>query len=89
MRTSLIEIRDAEKYLKGEMRPEESLVFEARILTNDNLSSNVSLQQKLYGLLLLFQRKKIKADVLEIHTRLFSQRKHGEFQERIRQIFKQ
>jgi hypothetical protein len=89
MRTSLTEIRDIELYLLDELHPQDALVFEARILTNPDLKTNVGLQRKLYELLKIFQRKRIKADVLAIHSKLFLTSEKKSFQDRVRRIFNQ
>ncbi len=89
MRTSLTDIRDAEMYLKGTLGAEESLVFEARLLTNAELNSNVNLQRTLYQVLTIFQRKKIKAEVLKIHSQVFGPGGNHEFQDKVLRIFNQ
>ena len=51
MRTSLIEIREIEKYLDNRLAPGERLVFEARMEVNSELKENIVLQKKVYALL--------------------------------------
>ncbi len=89
MRTSLTDIRDAEMYLKGTLGSEESLVFEARLLTNAELKSNLNSQRTLYQLLTVFQRKKIKDEVLKIHSQVFGPAGNHEFQDSVLRIFNQ
>jgi hypothetical protein len=89
MRTSLTEIRDTEMFVLDELSPEDSLVFEARLLTNPNLKANVGFQRKLYVLLKIFQRRKIRAEILAIHSTVFNAEKRQSFRDRVTQIFNQ
>ncbi len=89
MRTSLTEIRDIEAYLYDRLPPDEALVFEARRLTASRLRLNIGLQKKLYLLLAIYQRKKVKREVEMIHSRLFMDEGSGSLNDRIRIIFNQ
>jgi hypothetical protein len=71
MRTSLIEIKDTEHYLLGELSFAETAEFKARISAHPLLRWNVSLQKKLYSILRAYHRKKQKAELASLHTRLF------------------
>ena len=88
MRTSLNEIRQIEKYLLRQLSTEEALVFEARLLTNPVLKANAYLQQKVYQLLRIYHRKKLKEEVEAVHQRLFSDPEKADFQQNIIHLFK-
>ncbi len=88
MRTSLIEIQETEKYLLKEMDTPDRLVFEARILSNPLLRINLFFQQKVYSVVELYHRKKLKEEAEIIHRRLFDDPAKKEFQETIFQFFK-
>ncbi|WP_333821448.1 hypothetical protein [Ohtaekwangia sp.] len=88
MRTSLNDIALTERYLFGKLAPEESLLFQARLLTDPILRAHVAVQQKVYTLLLHFHRKKMKEEVRTIHNAHFHDPAHAEFKEQINQLFK-
>lgn len=88
MRTSLNEIRNAEQYLLGEMEPAHTLVYEARLLTDPQLATDVTLQQRLYNLLRFYHRRKLKAEAEAVHQRLFSDPAKKEFRQRLLDQFK-
>lgn len=88
MRTSLTEIEQTEKFLSGKMVPEDALVFEAKMLSNPLLKMNVFFQQKVYSLVRLYHRKKLKEEAEKAHQHLFHHPDKKEFQETIFQLFK-
>ena len=88
MRTSLNDIARAEKYLRGQLPPEERLVFEAQLLTSPLLRWNVSAQRKVYTLLKLYHRRKIKQQAQNIQHKLFNESQHADWKEEIVQLFK-
>ena len=88
MRTSLNEIKHVEKYLFKQLSAEESLLFEAKLLVNPVLRLNVRIQEKIYSLIKMYHRKKIKAEFEIIHDNLFSDPAKKEFQQSIHQLFK-
>jgi len=89
MKTSLNDIKNTEQYLLGGLPPEESLVFEARRLTNRELRLNVHIQEKLMMLLKYFYRKQLKNKVKAAGASLFNDPGKHEFREKISKIFKQ
>ena len=88
MRTSLTEIQQTEKYLLGEMQPEDALVFEARMLSNPLLKMNVFFQKKVHAVLRAYHRKKLKEEAEAIHQQLFNDPKKNDFQKMIFHFFK-
>lgn len=88
MRTSLNDIRIIENYLAGKLDPEESLLLQARLLTDPVLKLNVYVQQKVHSILLLYHRQKLIEEIEEVHQRLFGDPGKGNFQRRIFQLFK-
>lgn len=65
MRPALVEIETIDKYILHQMGAEDKLVFEAKILLNEELSRAVVAQRKTHKLLRLFWRKQ-QRDKLEI-----------------------
>lgn len=89
MRTSLTEIRQTEAYLQGQLTPQDKLFFEARLLTNPLLRLNLQLQKKVYALLQIYHRKKLKEEIGAVHQQLFENTAKTAFQQEISQLFKQ
>lgn len=87
MRTSLNEIKNIEEYLEKKLPPEESLLFEARFLTQPTFSFHVQLQRRIFSLVKIFHRKKMKQELEQIHHRLFNDPTRHSFQKRIQQYF--
>lgn len=70
------------------MEPAGALLYEARLLTDAHLATNVSLQQRLYNLLRFYHRRKLKAEAEAVHQRLFSDPSKKEFHQRLFDHFK-
>ncbi len=87
MRTSLNEIQEVENFLLEKLPPQESLLFQAKLITNPMLKWNVALQSKLMDVVLLYHRRKLKVEIRTIHNRLFSNPDKSEFQLTIDKIF--
>jgi hypothetical protein len=88
MRTSLNELKQIEDHLLGLNAPEDSLVFEAKMILDTNLRSNVQLQQRSYTLVQQYGRKQLKAEIEAVHQQLFNNPAHRTFVDKIRSLFK-
>ena len=84
---TLNEVKQIENYLFGKLNTPSRLVFEARMLINPVLKLNVECQKRLYSIVKLSGRLKIKSEVEQIHTRLFSDPENKTFQQSMRQLF--
>jgi len=84
----LNDIRLAEKHILKTLEPGESLVFQARLITEPVLRWNVHLLRKVRDVLALRQRKAIKTEMESIHNRLFTHPAKADFQKQIFQLFK-
>ena len=82
------DIRSAEKHILETLEPAESLVFQARLITEPALRWNVYLLRKIYGVLTLRQRQTVKTEMETIHKRLFTHPAKADFQRQILQLFK-
>ncbi|MEJ0054352.1 MAG: hypothetical protein WDN75_01075 [Bacteroidota bacterium] len=87
MRTSLNEIREAERFLTGNMQPEDSLLFQAKLITGPSLRFNVFLQSKIMEIVLLFDRRKMKNEIERLRDKLFNNPDKSDFTLRINRIF--
>lgn len=88
MRTSLNDIRKIENYLDGKLNSKESIAFQTELLTNAVLKLNFFVQQKVYSILRLYHRKKIKEEIETVHRRLFDDERNVDFQQSIFQLLK-
>jgi len=88
MRTSLNDVRQTEQYLNGQLTPEEVLVFEAKLLTNPILKLNMLFQKKVYLIVAMYHRKKLKEEAEVVHQRLFNDTNKKDFQQNIYSLFK-
>lgn len=87
MRTSLSEIKYIEGYLKDELGVEELLAFERRMQNDYHFRVNVSLQQKIYGLLRSYRQRRLKQQAETVHERLFNRPDKTTFRKSILQFF--
>jgi hypothetical protein len=88
MRTSLIETEQIETHLLQLSNPGDALVFEAKLLLDDELAEKLSWQRSTYNMINLYGRNQLKKEIEVVHQSLFSDARHKSFSEKIRQIFK-
>ena len=86
MKTST-NVSEIENYLFGKLDTASKLLFEAKLLINPVLKLNVESQRRLYSIIKLSGRRKIKSELEQIHSQLFSDAKKRTFQQRIYQLF--
>ncbi|GET31463.1 hypothetical protein PbJCM13498_03260 [Prolixibacter bellariivorans] len=87
MMTSRNNARLIEQYLHSELSPSEQLLFEARMIAYPELQSEVRLQRKVYRLVRMYHRKKLKEELEAVHQRLFNDPRKMNFRQRIERIF--
>jgi hypothetical protein len=88
MKTSWNNTQQIERYLNNDLSQEERIVFEAQLILDPVLKLNVGLQRKIHKLVTHYGRKKIKAEIEQVHCKLFQSREHIVFQQSIYQLFK-
>jgi len=88
MRTSLNDLRAAERHIQNTLDPGEALVFEARLINEPALRGNVYWLRKVYEVLTLRRRKAVRSEMEAIHHRLFTHPAKAEFRNQIFQLFK-
>jgi hypothetical protein len=86
MRTSLIETQQIESYL---LMPttEDQLVIEARMILDPTLCKRIQQQKKAYSLIQQYSRKKLRAEIEEVHQKLFRDSEHEGFRQKIFRLF--
>ncbi|HEY9004140.1 MAG TPA: hypothetical protein VIM89_22465 [Mucilaginibacter sp.] len=87
MRTSLIETEQIEALLMQRSEPGDQLVFEAKLLLEPELHERMQWQQKAYRLVKLYGRDQLKQEIEAVHQKLFTQKKHLSFSQKIRRLF--
>ncbi len=87
MRTSLNNIKEAENFISEKLDPAESVLFNAKMVLDPLLRFNVAAQQKVYSLIRLYGRKKIKSEVEAVHAKIFSDPQNILLQKKIDQLF--
>ena len=87
MRTSLIETEQIEAHLLQLSNPGDSLVFEAKLLLDEELRDKTEWQKSTYNIIRLYGRKQLKKEIENVHQSLFNEAKHKSFSEKIKQIF--
>ena len=87
MRTSLNEIQQTETYLQGNMTAGDRLVFEARMLLNPALHTNVLLQKQVYTIVWAYSRKQLKAELEAVHHKVFREPAYQSFRKKVHNIF--
>lgn len=87
MRTSLNEIREIDRYLQGEMGEFEAMEFGGKVRRDPVLQLNVMLQGKVMALIKVYHRKRLKAEMEEVHERLVSDPLKATWRERLLGLF--
>ena len=88
MKISWHDTRGIERFLNNELSEEEQVLFEAQLVLNPHFKLHVALQKRIYSLIKLYGRRKMKAEIGKIHHKLFQNPEHVIFQQRIQQLFK-
>lgn len=88
MRTSLNNIKAIDDYFSGCMAPGEALLFEANMLLNSDLTSDVEHQQSTYAMIRQYSRQKIKDEIVSVQKILANAPQHRGFMKGIASLFK-
>lgn len=87
MRTSLNDIKKAEDLLSGKLSAPEAVLMQARLLIDPVLRMNVEFQRRVYALITLYGRRKVKAEIEDVHDRIFQDPARAAYREEIAQLF--
>jgi len=88
MTTSFNNTHLIEKYLQGSLSGGDRLVFEARLLLNRALRTDLYFQKKAYSLVKIYHRQKVKEELEILHRQIFNNPDNIVFQQSIYQLFK-
>nr|WP_294791308.1 hypothetical protein [uncultured Mucilaginibacter sp.] len=87
MMTLWRETQQIETHLLGTADTGNALLFEARMLLDDNLADKVLWQQRTYNIVRQYGRQQLKTELEEVHQQLFETPRHQGFAQRIRALF--
>ncbi|MDB5129881.1 MAG: hypothetical protein JWQ85_4113 [Mucilaginibacter sp.] len=88
MRTSLNNIKEVDDHLLGLSAPQDSLLFEAKIILNPELQLNVMWHKQTLNLVQQYGREQLCADIEAVHNKLFTRPEHLIFRQNILRFFK-
>lgn len=88
MRTSLNEIQQIENHLFNKLTNEEEVLFQVKLLLNDDLPENLRSQKKAYEVIQAYGRKQIMQELESAHRKLFSSPEHRSFRNKILNLFR-
>lgn len=88
MTTSFRDIVKTEKYLRGDLDPQETVLFEAKLLVSEECRRNTLLHKVVHRLVRIYHRRKLKAEVEAVHQKLFHDPANDFFRRRVIRFFK-
>jgi hypothetical protein len=87
MRTSLNEIKLIDSHLFNQGTHEDALLFDAMLIINPCLSKQIMWQKKTHAIVQQYGRKKLRAEIEEVHQKLFNKPGHQSFRQKILSLF--
>ncbi len=87
MTTSWNETKQIEAHLLGTADIGDALLFEAKLMLDNDLADKLIWQQKAYATIQQFGRRQLKKEIEQVHQQLFTQPVHISFAEKIRRLF--
>ena len=87
MKTSLIDIIRTERFLRRELAVDDRLVFSARLIVDPQLRSDAFFHRMVHRLLILYNRRKLKARIEAVHERLLSDPARESFRKSVARNF--
>ena len=88
MRISLNKVEQIDNHLFNRGNTEDKLIFEAMLILDPALKSQVSWQKKALDFVQHYGRKKMKDEIGSVHRRLFNEPAHRRFRNEILSLFK-
>jgi hypothetical protein len=89
MRTSLNNIKEADDHLLGLSAPQDSLLFEAKMIINPEAAIECNMWHKqTLNLVQQYGREQLRADMEAVHNQLFTLPEHQNFRQNILRFFK-
>lgn len=88
MRTSLNSIQLTEEYINGQLPTGDKLLFEAKMLLDHNMLTDVKAQRQAVELVKQYGREQLRAEIETVHQTLFNNKQHRTFARRVMGLFK-
>ncbi len=88
MMTSLNRTKQIDDYLLNRFDIGDELVFQAMLILDTGLKSDVMWHRRTRYFIQQYSRKKLKAEIELVHRQLFSEPVHRRFRNRILNLFK-
>ena len=88
MKTSFPDIIRTEKYLRNELDPQETLLFEARLLVSEEWRANTYFHKMVHRLVQIYNRRRLKSEVEAVYERLFQTPANASFRDQMTSLFK-
>jgi hypothetical protein len=77
-----------EQYTLGQLPPQERVVFEAKLIIDNDLAEKTALQQEVHKAVILSGRKQLRKEIAGIDRKIFTEKRLSSFRERIEKIFR-
>jgi hypothetical protein len=87
MTTSWNETKQIEAHLLGTANTGYALLFEAKLMLDNDLADKLIWQQKAYTTIQQFGRRQLKKEIEQVHQQLFTHTAHISFADKIRRLF--
>jgi hypothetical protein len=87
MTTSWNETKQIEAHILGTANTGDALLFEAKLILDNDLADKLIWQQKAYATIQQFGRRQLTKEIEQVHQQLFTQTAHVSFAQKIRQLF--
>jgi hypothetical protein len=87
MTTSWNETKQIEAHILGTAGTGDALLFEAKLMLDNELADKLIWQQKAYATIQQFGRRQLKKEIEQVHQQLFTHAAHVSFAEKIRRLF--
>ena len=83
----MTEVQQIEQHLLHRDGPGDVLVFEAKLILDEELKEKVTLQKQAYAFINFYGRKQLKHELEAVHQQLFTSPKHSSFRQRVLKLF--
>jgi hypothetical protein len=87
MKTSWSETEAIEQQIHGFNDNGDALLFQAKLLLDNELAGKVQWQRKTYEVIQKYSRRQLKQEIETVHQKLFTQPAYQSFSQKIRRLF--
>lgn len=87
MKISWNETQQIEAFINGTADPGDAILFEAKLLLDNELAEKLRWQKKAYQVVKQYGRQKLREEIETVHQHLFTGHQHLTFSQKIRLLF--